>query len=330
MSIGRAGVTRRAVLGGAAAATALPLTGAWAQSFPSQPIRMVVPYPPGGPTDVFARIIAQELQATSGWTIVVENKAGASGAIGTREVARAEPDGHIIVLGTNQTHATNGVLLKEPGYDPVADFAPVAGIADLQHALVVRKDLPANSVQELIALAKKDPGKLNYGSTGAGSASHLAMELFKVKTGTNMVHVAFRGAAPMATEIIAGRIDLAFSTLPSVLTQIEGGNMRALAIASDNRAPQLPNVPRLKDQGVEGGEADAWLALFAPAKTPAATVDALAKAILAAVAKPDVAANATKQGMLVNARPPAQFRPFQVAEVKKWTEVVRIAGVKID
>jgi tripartite-type tricarboxylate transporter receptor subunit TctC len=234
------------------------------------------------------------------------------------------------VLGTNQTHATNGFLLKEPGYDPLADFTPVAGIADLQHALVVRKELPAGSVQELIALAKKEPGKLNYGSTGAGSASHLAMELFKVKTGTDMVHVAFRGAAPMATEIIAGRIDLAFSTLPSVLSQIEAGTMRALAIASDNRATQLPSVPRLKDQGVEGGEADAWLALFAPAKTPAAAVDALAKAVLAAVAKPDVAANATKQGMLVHARPPAQFRTFQEAEVKKWADVVRIAQVKPD
>lgn len=206
MTVIRIAVTRRALLAGAAAA-ALPLS-ARGQNFPSQAIRMVVPYPPAGPTDAFARIIAQELQAANGWTLVVDNKAGAAGALGTREVARADPDGHVIVLGTNQTHATNGILLKDPGYDPVADFTPIAGLADLQHALVVRTDLPAASVQELVALAKKDPGKLNYGSTGAGSASHLAMELFKAKTGTDMVHVAFRGAAPMATEIIAGRIDL--------------------------------------------------------------------------------------------------------------------------
>ncbi len=328
MSASRASVSRRAVLAGAAAA-ALPLHG-WAQTYPSQPIRLVVPYPPAGPTDAFARIIAQELQAANGWTLVVENKPGASGALGTREVARAEPTGYTIVLGTNQTHATNGILLKEPGYDPVADFSPIAGIADLQHALVVRKDLPAASVQELVALAKKEPGKLNYGSTGAGSASHLAMELFKSKTGTNMVHIAFRGAAPMATEIIAGRIDLAFSTLPSVLGQIQGGTMRALAIASHNRAPQLPDVALLKDQGVNGGEADAWLALFAPAKTPQAAIDALAKAVLAAIAKADVAANATKQGMLVNARGPAAFRAFQEGEVTKWAEVVRIAQVKVE
>jgi tripartite-type tricarboxylate transporter receptor subunit TctC len=317
------------MLAGAAAAAALPLP-ARAQAFPSQAIRMVVPYPPAGPTDAFARIIAQELQAANGWTVVVENKPGASGALGTREVARTVPDGHVIVLGTNQTHATNGLLLKEPGYDPVADFAPIAGLADLQHALIVRKGLPAESVQELVALAKKDPGKLNYGSTGAGSASHLAMELFKVKTGTDMVHVAFRGAAPMATEIVAGRIDLAFSTLPAVLGLVRAGEMRAIAIASDNRAPQLPDVPRLKEQGVRGGEADAWLALFAPAKTPAAAIDTLSKAVTGVVAKPDVTANATKQGMLVNVRAPAAFRAYQEAEVKKWANVVRIAQVKTD
>jgi tripartite-type tricarboxylate transporter receptor subunit TctC len=328
MTIQGPALTRRAMLAGAAAAT-LPVP-AQAQSFPSQAIHMLVPYPPAGPTDAFARIVAQELQAANGWTVVVENKPGASGAVGTREVARAEPDGHVIVLGTNQTHATNGILLKEPGYDPVADFAPIAGLADLQHALIVRKDLPAKTVPELVALAKKDPGKLNYGSTGAGSASHLAMELFKVKTGTDMVHVAFRGAAPMSTEIVAGRIDLAFSTLPSVLGLIQGGEMRAIAIASDNRAPQLPEVPLLKDQGVSRGEADAWLALFAPAKTPTAIVDVLSKAVMAVLARPEVAANAARQGMLVNVRAPAAFRAYQESEVKKWAEVVRIAQVKTE
>ena len=262
-------ITRRTALGMAAGALLLP-GGAQAQAFPSQTIRIVVPYPPAGPTDALARIIAQELQAANGWTVIVDNKPGASGALGTREVAKAEPDGHTIGLGTNQTHATNAILLKDAGYDPLADFVPIAGLADLQHALVVRKELPAKTVGELVELAKKSPGTLNYGSTGAGSASHLAMELFKAKTGTDMVHVAFRGAGPMALEIVGGRIDVAFSTLPSVLGLIQSGDMRALAIASDNKAPQLPDVPLLKEQGVAGGEADAWLALFAPAKTPAA------------------------------------------------------------
>lgn len=329
MSRSSSTLTRRAALGLAAAAIVAP-GRAHAQAFPSQTIRIVVPYPPAGPTDALGRIIAQELQTANGWTVIVDNKPGASGALGTREVARAEPDGHVIVLGNNQTHATNAILLKDPGYDPLIDFVPIAGLADLQHALVVRKDLPSASVAELIALARKDPGKLNYGSTGAGSASHLAMELFKAKTGTDMVHVAFRGAAPMAMEIVGGRIDAAFSTLPSVLGLLQSGEMRALAIASDNRAPQLPNVPLLKEQGVIGGEADAWLALFAPAKTPAATVAILSKAVLAAIGKPEVAANAVQQGIAVNVRTAADFRAYQERELAKWADVVRLAKVKLD
>ncbi|MGH6814485.1 MAG: Bug family tripartite tricarboxylate transporter substrate binding protein [Hyphomicrobiaceae bacterium] len=238
--------TRRSAVG---LMSAIALWPAWAaaQSFPAKPIRIVVPYPPGGPTDALARILAQDLEISNGWTVIVDNRAGASGAIGTREVARAEPDGHVLVLGNNQTHATNALLMKEPGYDPAADFAPLAGLADLQHALVVRKDLPVKSVSDLIALAQKEPGKLNYGSTGNGSGSHLAMDLFKTRTGTKMQHVPFRGAAPMAFEIVAGRIDVAFATLPSVLGQIQGGEMRALAIASHGRAPQVPDVPLLKE-----------------------------------------------------------------------------------
>jgi tripartite-type tricarboxylate transporter receptor subunit TctC len=324
-----AGITRRTALGMAAGALLLP-SGAQAQAFPSQTIRIVVPYPPAGPTDALARIIAQELQAANGWTVIVDNKPGASGALGTREVAKAEPDGHTIGLGTNQTHATNAILLKDAGYDPLTDFVPLAGLADLQHALVVRKELPAKTVGELVELAKKSPGALNYGSTGAGSASHLAMELFKAKTGTDMVHVAFRGAGPMALEIVGGRIDLAFSTLPSVLGLIQSGDMRALAIASDNKAPQLPDVPLLKAQGVAGGEADAWLALFAPAKTPAPVLETLSKAVLAAIAKPEVAANAVKQGIAVNVRPGPAFRKYQEAEIAKWADVVRVAKVKLD
>lgn len=328
MQIAKRGLTRRTVLALAAVAS-LP-RATWADAFPSKTIRMIVPYPAGGPTDALARIIAQELQAAHGWTVVVENKAGAAGALGSREGAKADPDGHTIVLGNNQTHATNAILMKDPGYDPLVDFTPIAGLADLQHALVVPKSLPVASVADLIALARKDPGKLNYGSTGNGSASHLAMELFKTKTGTEMQHVAFRGAAPLSLEIVAGRIDAAFATLPSVLGLIQGGEIKALAISSDSRAPQLPDVPLLKEQGVLGGESDAWLALFAPGKTPPAVVETLSKAVLAALAKPDVAANAVKQGIAVNVRGAAAFRSYQEDELKKWAEVVRIAKVKAE
>ncbi len=320
-------LTRRVVAAMLAAASMMP-TPAFTQTFPTRPIRLIVPYPAGGPTDALARIIAQELTEAKGWAVVVENKPGASGAIGSREAAKAEPDGHTIILGNNQTHTTNAILMKEAGYDPVADFAPLAGLADLQHALVVRKDLGVDDVAGLVALAKKEPGKLNYGSTGSGSGSHLAMELLKTITGTEMVHIPFKGAAPMALEVVAGRIDVAFATLPSVLGQVQGGEMKAIAIASNVRAPQLPDVKLLKEQGVIDGEADSWLAMFAPAKTPEPVLAIQSKAILDALAKPAVANNAIKQGIAVNIRGPEEFKPYLAAELKKWAAVVKQAQVK--
>ncbi len=301
---------------------------AHAQEFPVKQIRIVVPYPPGGPTDALARIVAQDIAGPLGQAVIVENRPGASGAIGSREVAKADPDGHTLVLGNNQTHATNAILMKDAGYDPQTDFVPVAGLADLQHALVVRKDLGVSSVLELVALAKKDPGKLNYGSTGTGSGSPLAMELLKTRTGTQMQHVPFKGAAPMALEILAGRIDVAFATLPSVLGQIQAKEMKALAIASNMRAPQVPDVPLLKEQGILDSEADSWLALFAPGKTPPAVVDKLSKVVLASLAKPAIAEAATKQGIAVNVRGSEAFKAYLAAELKKWGEVVRVANVK--
>lgn len=317
---------RSFVAGGLLAAGTGP--AALAQEFPSRAIRIIVPYPAGGPTDALARIVAQEIQAALGQTAIVENRPGAAGAIGSREGAKADPDGHTLVLGNNQTHATNAILMKDLGYDPLTDFTPIAGLADLQHALVVSKQLGVRTVAELIAVARRDPGKLNYGSTGQGSGSHLTMELFKARTGTAMQHVPFAGAAPMATEIVAGRIDVAFSTLSAVLGQIQGGTMYALAIASNVRAPQLPDVPLLKEQGVLDSEGDSWLALFAPAKTPAAVVGKLSGVVLAAMAKPGVVEQATKLGIAANVRSAAAFKTYQEAELKKWADVVRLANVK--
>ncbi|MBV1695323.1 MAG: tripartite tricarboxylate transporter substrate binding protein [Hyphomicrobiales bacterium] len=322
-------VSRRTAVGLMAAAIASPAFGA-TPAFPSRQIRIVVPYPPGGPTDALARFVAAEMQAALGQAVIVENKPGASGALGTREVAKAEADGHTIVLGNNQTHVTNAFLIKDPGYDPIKDFVPIAGLADLQHALVVRKDLGVNNVRELVELLKREPGQMNYGSTGIGSGSHLTMELFRTRTGTQMQHVPFRGAAPMALEIVAGRIDLSFATLPSVLGQVQGGEMKALAIASHVRAPQLPEVPLLKEQGVTDSEGDSWLALFAPAATPAPVVDILAKSAIAALAKPDVRDKAIGQGIAVNVRDGAAFKTYHVAEMSKWSDVIRAANVKID
>jgi tripartite-type tricarboxylate transporter receptor subunit TctC len=287
----------------------------------------LVPYPPGGPTDALARLVAGELQSDLKTPVIVENKAGASGAVGTREVARSAPDGHTLVLGTNQTHVTNAVLLKDPGYRPREDFVPIAGLAGLQHALVVPKGRDGG-LAGLIARAKAVPGALNCGSTGVGSASHLALELFQARTGIRVTHVPFRGAAPMALEIVAGRIDCAFATLPSVLGQIEGGEMVAVALASPQRAPQLPALALLAEQGVSESDADAWLALFAPSATPPAVVAKLSGAVTAAMRRPGTSAAASKLGMVVAVRDSVAFAGYLEAETRKWLEVVRLAGVK--
>jgi tripartite-type tricarboxylate transporter receptor subunit TctC len=318
---------RRITVFAAIVSPAFAALDAAAQSFPSRQLRIVVPYPAGGPTDALARIVAVELQADLKQNVIVENKPGASGAIGSREVARSQPDGHTLVLGTNQTHVTNAVLLKEPGYRPIEDFVPIAGLAGLQHAMVVPKNA-AKTVADFIAEAKTAPAALNCGSSGMGSASHLALELFQVRTGTRVTHVAFRGAAPMALEIVAGRIDCAFATLPSVLGQIQGGEMVAIALASPQRAPQLPSLGLLTEAGVADADADAWLALFAPRATPAAIVSHLSRTVTDAMRRAPVAAAATKLGMVVNVQDSGTFAGFLVVENRKWLDVVRFAGIK--
>ncbi|MBN8965955.1 MAG: tripartite tricarboxylate transporter substrate binding protein [Rhizobiales bacterium] len=232
-------ISRRATLAGLAGlAVSRPVDAAPdnAPAFPSRPISIVVPYPAGGPVDVMARLIAQSVGNGLGQPITVDNRGGGAGTIGSFAVARAEPDGHTLVLGTNQTHATNQTLLKNCPYDAARDFTGVTGIADIQHVLVARPGLKASSVGDLIALAKAAPGTLNVASTGIGSASHLAAELFKLRADVDLQHIPFRGAAPMTTELLAGRVDLTFATLPSLIAHIASGALRPLAIASALRA----------------------------------------------------------------------------------------------
>ena len=321
-------LTRRAALASLAGLVAARPAGA--QTFPSRTINLVVPYPAGGPVDVVARLLAQAAADHLKQTVVVDNRAGGSGMIGTAAVARAEPDGHTLVLGTNQTHATNQSLLKNCPYDAVKDFSPVAGLTDIPHVLVVRRDLAASSLAELVALAKSKPGELTYGSTGNGSASHLAAELFKAKAGVDLLHVPFRGAAPMTTELLAGRIDVSFATLPSVIGYIDTGALRALAIASPRRATRLPNVPTLSEAGIQGVEADAWFALFAPARTPASAIDRLYNACSAALNTDAAKAAIASQGMTLSVRPPAELAAWLPGEVEKWAAVIKDAGVTVD
>jgi tripartite-type tricarboxylate transporter receptor subunit TctC len=314
----------------AIAASALPLQ-ARAQAFPSRTITIVVPYPPGGPIDSLARLIAQEAAADLKQPVVVENRPGAGGALGTGAVARAEPDGYTLILGTNQTHATNQSLIKNWPSDAVKDFAPVAGVAAMPHVLVVRKEFEAQSVADVVTMAKARPGTLTFGSMGNGSGAHLAGELFKTRAGIDMLHVPYKGLAPMTTELLAGRVDLSIAPLPGLIAQqIASGNVRALGIASAARTPQLDTVPTFAESGVAGVEADAWSALFAPAKTPAPVIEQLYKAVAAAMAKESVRSNLARQGLPVAVKTPAEMSAMLPGEVAKWAAVVKTANVTVD
>jgi tripartite-type tricarboxylate transporter receptor subunit TctC len=319
-------INRRSLLAAAAASSLAPK--AFAQSFPTKPIRIVVAYPAGGPTDGIARIVAQDLAGVIGQNVVVENVGGASGSIGTRQVAKGDADGHVITFGNNQTHGNNMFLLKEPGYDAVKDFAPLASPGAFEHVFVVRDDLPVKTVPELIALAKAKSDGLNYGSTGVGSGSHLSTELFMVRTGIKMQHVPFRGAGPLTNEIVGKRIDVANSTLGSVLQLILGKQMRAIGIASPKRNPQLPDVPTLTEQGITGADAESWTGFFAPVATPAAVQERLSKEIIASLSRPTVRDAIQRLGFTVNIRDAAQLKAYQANEIKVWEEIIKAAGVK--
>jgi tripartite-type tricarboxylate transporter receptor subunit TctC len=278
-----------------------------------------------------ARLIAQEGAGDLNQPIVVENRPGGSGIIGTQAVARAEPDGHVLVLGTNQTHATNQSLIKNCPYDAVKDFAPVAGIAAMPHVLVVRKSLALTSVDDVVAMAKARPGSLTFGSTGNGSGAHLAGELFKTKAGIDMLHVPFKGLSPMLTELLADRIDMSIAPLPGLIgQQIESGSVRALGLARAERVQQLASVPTFAESGMPGVEADAWSALFAPARTPAPVIERLYLTIATGLSKDSVRAAMAKQGLPAALKTPAEVTAMLPGEVEKWAAVIRASNVVMD
>jgi tripartite-type tricarboxylate transporter receptor subunit TctC len=318
-------LTRRAALATLLATTTI--RPALAQTFPSRTITIIVPYPAGGPTDVLARLVAQHAGADLGQSITVDNRGGGAGVIGSVAAQRAEPDGHTLVLGTNQTHATNQSLLKNHPFDAAKDFTAVSGLAEVPHVLVVRRDLAVKDVAELVTLAKQKPGGLNCGSTGVGSASHLTMELFKTRADVAMLHVPFRGSAPLITELLAGRIDLSFATLPTVAAQVDNGDVKALAIASARRTPRLPRVPTLSEAGITGVEADAWFALFAPAGTPLAVCERIHQAVVKGLATDAAKSVLAAQGMTLAVKSPAELAAMIPVEIEKWAAVIKAANV---
>jgi tripartite-type tricarboxylate transporter receptor subunit TctC len=302
-----------------------------AQTYPSKPVRLITPFPPGGGTDVVARIVGEKLAELLGQPVVIDNKAGAGGSLGTELAARAAPDGYTLVLGSTATHAVNPSLYSKVGYDPVADFVAVAPVATTPLLLMVHPQVPASSVPELIALAKTRAATapLTFASAGAGSAQHLGGELFKTMTGTSLTHVAYKGAGPAMADLLGGHVAMAFDTMPSALPQVRSGKLRGLGISSLKRHPALPDVPAIAET-VPGYEYVSWYGVFAPKGTPPAIVDRLNADIKRALASKDVQDKFKTAGIDPEWSSTADFTALVVREVPKWRKVIQQAGAKVD
>jgi tripartite-type tricarboxylate transporter receptor subunit TctC len=302
---------------------------ATAQSYPSKPIKMVVPFPPGGPIDVMGRLVADRLTSALGQNVVIENRPGAGATIGSRAVATADPDGYTLLFGSSGSLAVTPALYKNAGYDPVKSFAPIAGVSSGALLLAVHPDLAARNVKGLVDYAKANPGKLNYGS-GLGTPPHIAWGLFTLQTGTKVVYVSYKGAAPAITDLLAGRMHFIIDAPGVLIPHIQAGNLRALAVTSKERIKDLPDVPTMAESGYPEFLMTFWTGVVAPASTPAAVVERINKAINDALQTPQVQANLARFRVLPMPGTPQQFGNFIASEAKKWAGVIAAAGIKIE
>jgi len=317
------------MLAGAAGRSAqaqAPIPPRWA---PDKPIRIVVPFAAGGSTDVTARLVAEGLGQRLGQTVVVDNHGGAGGNIGAEAVARAEPDGYTLLLATSSTNATNAALYRKLAFNPVRDFTPISQIAFIPNLLVVNPEVPVNSVAELVAYAKARPGQLNYGSGGAGTSLHLAAAVFASKAGIEMVHVPYRGGAPVAADLVSGKIQLSFSPLIEVLQQVRAAKLRALGVTTARRSPLLPDVPAISEV-IPGYEVALWNGIMGPAGLPASVLARLGSEMVAIVGSPEMRSRLAEQGSDPVGSTPQEFAAFVAAEQPKWAELVRISGATVD
>jgi tripartite-type tricarboxylate transporter receptor subunit TctC len=304
--------------------------GAAAQSYPSRAVKLVVPFPPGGPLDATGRLVAQKLTDAWGQPVVVENKPGAGGNIGADLVAKSAPDGYTILLGALSTHAINPTLYPNMPYDAVKDFAPITLLATTPNVLVVNPSLPVSSVKELIAYAKANPGKLAFGSGSNGSAGHLAGELFKVETGTDVIHVPYKGAAPAMQGLLAGDVQFMFDNLASATPQVKAGKLKALAVTTARRSPLAPDLPTMTEAGLPGFDITTWYGLMAPAGTPSAIVAKWNAEVTRILNAPDVKERLAAQGAEAAPMTPDQFAAFIKAEIPKYARVIKASGAKVD
>jgi len=325
--------TRRTVLAAALAATAgaLAPAAAFAQpAYPNKIITIIVPFAAGGTTDILARVIAQGLTSELGQSVVVDNRAGAGGNIGGQLAARAPADGYTLFMGTVGTHAINAALYKKMPFDPIKDFAPLTRVANVPNLLVANPSQPYKTVQELIAYAKANPGKVNFGSSGSGSSIHLSGELFKSLAKVDMQHVPYKGSAPAVTDLLGNQIGIMFDNMPSAIQHVRSGKLRPIAVTTAKRSPELPDVPTIAEAGVPGYEATSWFGMFAPANTPAPIVAQLNKALVKVLAQPDIKKKINEQGAETAGETPEQFAAFIQTEAVKWGKVVKESGASVD
>ncbi|PWK37762.1 tripartite-type tricarboxylate transporter receptor subunit TctC [Cupriavidus plantarum] len=299
-----------------------------AETFPSKPLRLVVPFTPGGTTDILARLVAQKAGEVLGQSIVVDNRPGAGGNIGAEAVARSAPDGYTLLMGTLGTQVTNQFIYARMPYDSAKDFTPVTLVANSPNVLLINSTLKAQTIGELIALAKREPGKINYASTSTGGSPHLSGELLNMMAGTSMQHVPYKGAAPAMTDLLAGQVNLMFDNLPSALAQIQAGKVKALAVTGVRRASVLPSVPTVRESGLPGYEVNSWFGLLVPAGTPPERVRQLQQAVDKVLAMPEVRQRIEQLGAEPGGEGSAAFAKEIGSDTEKWSRVIRTAGIK--
>ena len=308
----------------------LTLVAAHAQTYPSRPVTLVVPFPPGGGTDTGARLIAQKLSAKWGQQVVVDNKGGAAGQIGADLVAKAKPDGYTILMGNIGTQAINPSLYPKLPYDPDKAFAPVSLVAELPLAMMVNPGVAAKTAQEFVALARSKPGQLSYSSSGAGGAPHLAAEMFKQGSNTFIVHVPYRGGGPAISDLLAGHVQLSFMTVLEASGHIKAGKLRALAVTSDKRVSALPDVPALTEATLPGFNSISWIGLLAPAGTPKDIIEKISADVREVVASDEVKSRLTELGGVPRANTPAQFAQMIDSDRKRYAQIIRERKITVD
>jgi tripartite-type tricarboxylate transporter receptor subunit TctC len=314
-----------------AAALALAAGGALAQTaWPQRPVKLIVPFPPGGGTDIISRLVAEKLTSTNGWTIVVDNRGGAAGNIGLDAVAKSAPDGYTIGMAQTSNLAINPALYARMPFDPLKDFTPVVGVSAQPVVLVVRTDSPFKTLADVIAAAKAKPGSLGIAQAGNGTVGHLAGEMLERRAGFQALQVPYKGAGPAMTDLLGGQVPLYFGSSGSVLSQINGGKIRALAVTSAQRLPVLPNVPTVAEQGYPNFEATTWLGLVGPAGMPAESVARINAEVVNLLARKDVQDKLAAEGSLPTPGTPAQFGEFMRVEHAKWGALIREAGIKLE